>query len=142
MHHSIKTRPIENWRELGRKKTFDFVQNICKHDLHFCYHGCNFGAKCKLEKKIKEYKLSIGRDGDEEIQEVKLEPYSDFDQIQADEQEALRLHREFNDELRDIGNSALFRLLRERNSRIIVQRTRTRDRRTRCRGKRQTSWCN
>ena len=73
----------------------------------------------ELEKKIKEYKVSIGRDGDEEIQEVELEPYSDFDQIQADEQEALRLHREFNDELRDIGNSALFRLLRERNSRIL-----------------------
>ena len=73
----------------------------------------------ELEEKIKEYKVSIGRNSDEEIQEVDLEPYSDFDQIQADEQEALRLHREFNDELRDIGNSALFRLLRERNSRIL-----------------------
>ena len=73
----------------------------------------------ELEKKIKEYKVSIGRNSDEEIQEVDLEPYSDFDQIQADEQEALRLHRELNDEVVDIGNSALFRILRERNSRIL-----------------------
>ena len=73
----------------------------------------------ELEEKIKEYKVSIGRNSDEEIQEVDLEPYSDFDQIQADEQEALRLHRELNDEVVDIGNSALFRILRERNSRIL-----------------------
>ena len=46
---SIKTRQIENRKRI-RTKNFD-VQNICKHDLHFCYHGCNFGAKCKLEKK-------------------------------------------------------------------------------------------
>tara|TARA_A100001388_G_scaffold277295_1_gene267869 strand:- start:1372 stop:2046 length:675 start_codon:yes stop_codon:yes gene_type:complete len=74
----------------------------------------------ELDKKIKEYKVSIGRDRDEEIQEVELEPYSDYDQIQADEQEALRLHRELNDEVVDIGNSGLFRLLRERNPRILL----------------------
>ena len=55
--HSIKTRQIENRKRI-RTKNFD-VQNICKHDLHFCYHGCNFGAKCKLEKKIKDDALPL-----------------------------------------------------------------------------------
>ena len=56
--HFIKIRQIENRKRI-RTKTFD-VQNICKHDLHFCYHGCNFGAKCKLEKKkIKDDALPL-----------------------------------------------------------------------------------
>ena len=56
--HFIKIRQIENRKRI-RTKNFD-VQNICKHDLHFCYHGCNFGAKCKLEKKkIKDDALPL-----------------------------------------------------------------------------------
>ena len=49
-----------------------------------------------LLQEIKDYKKSIGLDPDTKTDEPEIEPFSDFQQIQDDEDVARRLHNEIN----------------------------------------------
>jgi hypothetical protein len=49
-----------------------------------------------IKTKVKEFRLSNGLETEVTTEKVKLEPFSDYQQIQDDEAEARRLHRELN----------------------------------------------
>lgn len=50
----------------------------------------------EIKRKVREYRERNGMKIDVESEKTDLEPFSDYQQIQDDEQEALRLHRELN----------------------------------------------
>lgn len=49
-----------------------------------------------MKRRIQEFRVSNGLSTDEKTEEVKLEPFSDYQQIQDDEEVARRLHIEMN----------------------------------------------
>ena len=49
-----------------------------------------------IKTKVKEFRLSNGLETEVTTEKIKLEPFSDYQQIQDDEAEARRLHRELN----------------------------------------------
>lgn len=57
-------------------------------------------AQCKsapeIKRKVKEFREKNGLETEVETEKVKLEPFSDYQQIQDDETEARRLHQELN----------------------------------------------
>ena len=57
-------------------------------------------AQCKsapeIKRKVREFREKHGIEIDIKTEKVKLEPFSDYQQIQDDETEARRLHRELN----------------------------------------------
>ena len=53
-------------------------------------------SDARLKDKVVNFKKENGIDLDSKTEEVELQPFSDYQQIQDDEAEALRLHRELN----------------------------------------------
>ena len=51
----------------------------------------NIKLKTKIDLFLTQHNITLTKEN-----EIELEPYSDYDQIQSDEQEAFRLHRELN----------------------------------------------
>ena len=49
-----------------------------------------------IKSRVKEFRLSNGLQTEVTTEKIKLEPFSDYQQIQDDEAEAMRLHRELN----------------------------------------------
>ena len=60
------------------------------------FKGLEMIANNQLLSKIREFKIATGQNPDMETEEVNLEPFSDYEQIQEDEELALRLHRDMN----------------------------------------------
>ena len=61
------------------------------------FRGLELKANNQLLSKIREFKIATGQNPDTETDEVELEPFSDYEQIQEDERTAMRLHREMNE---------------------------------------------
>ena len=60
------------------------------------FKGLEMISNNQLLSKIREFKIATGQNPDTETEQVNLEPFSDYEQIQEDEVLALRLDREMN----------------------------------------------
>ena len=60
------------------------------------FRGLEMKTNHLLAERIREFKIKTGQNPDREPEQIDLLPFSDFQQIQDDEQVAISLHREFN----------------------------------------------
>ena len=61
------------------------------------FRGLEMKTNHQLADRIREFKIKTGQNPDEVQEELELLPFSDYQQIQDDEQTAIRLDRELND---------------------------------------------
>lgn len=61
------------------------------------FRGLEMKTNHQLADRIREFKLKTGQNPDEESEELEVLPFSDYQQIQDDEQMAIRIDRELND---------------------------------------------
>ena len=61
------------------------------------FRGLEMKTNHLLAERIREFKIKTGQNPDREPEQIDLLPFSDFQQIQDDEQVAISLHRELND---------------------------------------------
>ena len=60
------------------------------------FRGLEMKTNHLLAERIREFKIKTGQNPDREPEQIDLLPFSDFQQIQDDEQVAISLHRELN----------------------------------------------
>ena len=81
---------VQNWwtTEGGDKNPLTMVEG---------FRGLEMKTNHLLAERIREFKIKTGQNPDREPEQIDLLPFSDFQQIQDDEQVAISLHRELND---------------------------------------------
>ena len=81
---------VQNWwtTEGGDKNPLTMVEG---------FRGLEMKTNHQLADRIREFKIKTGQNPDEVHEVLELLPFSDYQQIQDDEQTAIRLDRELND---------------------------------------------